>query len=71
MTWVALGVAFAGKAGHWFITPMNHPNASSLKSVLVGAQLVLGLGLLAYAARVERRARDDEREVAEITGNHG
>ena len=54
------GAVVAGQAGHWFITPIRHPGASTLKAVLVGLQLVLGLAVIWYAVRVQRRERKEE-----------
>jgi hypothetical protein len=61
-----LGALLIGKAGHWFITPMRHPNAATWKVSVVGALFVVGLGLLLYAALVQRRERAEERTIGHL-----
>jgi hypothetical protein len=65
-TTALLGALLIGKAGHWFITPMRHPNAATWKVSVVGALFVVGLGLLLYAALVQRRERAEERTIGHL-----
>lgn len=58
-----LGAVLAGTAGHWFITPIQHPHPSRWHIVAIAAQLLAGLGLLGYAMLIEHRERADARAV--------
>lgn len=50
-----------GQAVHWFLTPMSHPDATSLRVIGVAVQAVLGFGgaclvmLRSRAAQKRRR----------------
>ena len=49
---VVIGLALVGgQAVYWFITPQQHPDASTLRTIGVGVQAVLGFGGAAWAAR--------------------
>jgi hypothetical protein len=47
------------RAGHWFITPMRHPDATTLRSALVALQFVVGLGGAIWLLRAERARESD------------
>lgn len=40
----ALLALVGAQAAHWFITPMRHPNAGAVQTVLVAVQAVVGVG---------------------------
>lgn len=44
-----IGAGLAGTAMHWLITPMSHPDVSSLRTGLVWGQVLLGIGLMAFS----------------------
>lgn len=46
-----------GQAGHWFITPLAHPDASTLRHVLVALQAVIGFGGGAWFFSAARKSR--------------
>lgn len=46
---------FAASAGHWFITPMNHPDASMVERIAVWAMLLGGAGGSVWITRSHRR----------------
>ena len=49
---VVIGLALVGgQAVYWFITPQQQPHASTLRTIGVGVQAVLGFGGAAWAAR--------------------
>ena len=50
-------VAFGASAVNWLITPMSHPDASTLRTVGVVLQAVLGLGLGLWLIVRERSRR--------------
>ena len=59
---VGLLSGLGSQAVHWFITPMAHPDASSLREVGVALQLLVGYGGAAWlfyrsAAIARQRAR--------------
>jgi drug/metabolite transporter (DMT)-like permease len=62
-TFAVLGVLLIGRAGHWFLTPMRHPNAPLWKGLAVGALFVVGVGMMLYATVVQRRERAEERSL--------
>jgi hypothetical protein len=47
-------VAVGASAVNWFITPMSHPDASTLRNVGVAIQAVLGLGVGIWLIMRER-----------------
>lgn len=47
-----------GQALHWFLTPLNHPDATMLRAIGVGIQAVVGFGGAFVVAR--RRATRSE-----------
>ena len=50
-------VAIGASAVNWFITPMNHPDASTLRNVGVAIQAIVGLGVgiwLIIRERIQR-----------------
>jgi hypothetical protein len=56
---VGLFAMVGGQAVHWFLTPMNHPDASVLRTVGVAVQATIGFGgalWLAVRQRSTRRA---------------
>jgi hypothetical protein len=54
----ALLLFVAAKAGHWLITPINHPGASSARVAAVWVQLLAGIALAIW---VWRRREKTER----------
>lgn len=46
---LCIGAFFAGTAMHWLITPMSHPEASSLRTAMVWGQALLGVGVMALS----------------------
>ena len=40
-----------GQAVHWFLTPMDHPEASMFRTVAVGVQAAVGFAGAIWAAR--------------------
>lgn len=53
-----LGVVLCAMAVRWLITPLNHPDASTLRTVAVYLQLLVGVGLVIVGTLEHRRARD-------------
>lgn len=64
--WTLIAAALIGAAGHWFITPMRHPDASRWQTARVVIQFVIGIAAGAYAAHRLRQERESEREDAEL-----
>jgi hypothetical protein len=44
MVAVVVLATIGGQAVHWFLTPLNHPDASTLRTIGVGIQVVVGFG---------------------------
>ena len=44
-----IGALVGGQAVHWLLTPIDHPNASGLRTVLVVLQAAIGFGLWIWA----------------------
>lgn len=61
--WSLVAAILLGTAGHWFITPMSHPDASRWQTARVVVQFVIGVAAGAYAAYQLRLERESEREV--------
>ncbi|MGZ3332149.1 MAG: hypothetical protein ACXU91_12855 [Gemmatimonadaceae bacterium] len=47
-------IVFGAVSGNWLITPAQHPDASTLRTIGVVAQLVLGIGVGAWLIVRER-----------------
>ena len=54
-------VAFGANAVSWFITPMNHADASTLRIIGVAIQAVLGLGIGVWLIAREHSQRNGRR----------
>ena len=55
---VAVTLALVGgQAVYWFLTPLNHPDASALRSIGVGLQAVFGFGGAIWVASRRRSER--------------
>lgn len=52
-----VGALLAGLGVHWLITPNDHPGASDVQTISVWIQIVVGVSLIGYAWRAERRKR--------------
>jgi len=62
--WAFVAATLIGTAGHWFITPMRHPDASRWQAARVVIQFVIGVAAGAYAAHRLRLEREADREDA-------
>ena len=54
-------IAFGASAVNWLITPMSHPDASTLRTVGVAVQAILGLGIGVWLIARERIKRNKQR----------
>lgn len=52
-----IGIGLAAAAARWFITPMNHPDASDARVAAVAIQFVIGVAILAWGWRQDREDR--------------
>jgi peptidoglycan/LPS O-acetylase OafA/YrhL len=52
-----LGVLLCAMAVRWLITPLNHPDASTLRTVAVYLQLLLGVVMVVAGYREDRKHR--------------
>ncbi len=68
VVWTLVAATLIGAAGHWFITPMRHPDASRWQTARVVIQFVIGIAVGAYAAHRLRFEREAEREDADLDG---
>ncbi len=50
-------IAVGASAGNWLITPMSHPDASTLRTIDVAVQAVLALGVGVWLILRERSHR--------------
>jgi peptidoglycan/LPS O-acetylase OafA/YrhL len=64
--WSLIAAILIGTAGHWFLTPMRHPDASRWQTARVVIQFVIGIAAGAYAAHRVRLEREAEREDADL-----
>ena len=48
-------ITFGAFSGNWLITPAQHPGASTLRTIGVIAQVVLGIGIGVWLMVRERR----------------
>lgn len=46
---LVIGAGLAATAVNWLITPMSHPDASTLRTGLVWGQVLIGAGLVAFS----------------------
>ena len=53
---VGILAMLGAQAAHWFLTPMNHPDASALRTTGVGIQVVAGFGGAIWTAMQQRAA---------------
>jgi len=53
-------IAFGANAVNWLITPMSHPDASTLRTVGVAVQAILGLGIGVWLIARERIKRNKQ-----------
>jgi hypothetical protein len=54
-------IAFGASAVNWLITPMSHPDASTLRTIGVAVQAILGLGVGVWLIAHERIKRNKQR----------
>jgi len=54
---ILFGCVLAGTAANWLITPITHPDASTVRTVAVGVQLLLGIALVVWGARLDKQDR--------------
>ena len=52
-----IGIALWATAARWLITPINHPDATTLRTVAVSLQFVVGVAMTVVGYRADRRAR--------------
>lgn len=53
---VGIFAMVGGQAVHWFLTPMNHPDATLLRTVGVGLQAAVGFGGALWVVARQRSA---------------
>lgn len=50
-------VIFAGWSGHWLITPIQHPDASTAQYITIWLQIATGVGVAVWAHRKSQRLK--------------
>lgn len=56
----------AASGGHWLITPMRHPDATTLDRALVGVQVIVSFGVGLWLFWRHRRSRSGRRELTTL-----
>lgn len=55
---LVIGAVLAGTAIRWLVTPILHPDASELRTAMVGVQALAGIGLMMLSRR-QLRVREE------------